>query len=139
MVEVAVKCGASGGGETVDGLGAATVEGLQAADVLGFLELARVGAQVAVADIEQGLELAEGKLVAYRERAHDPEPHPLVDEPVEAGVFRPLAAAGHDRGLYPLGSSGLRTGTGARFRGHVLSVRCRSRMPGAAGRSQRRV
>src|SRR2546421_428708 len=48
-----------------------------------ILQLARVYAEIAVAGLEQRLELVERETVTHRERAHDREPHALVNQAVE--------------------------------------------------------
>src|SRR5215207_3693459 len=59
------------------------LERLRAGDVLRVLELARMHAQVSVGGAEQELEVIERHGVIGRERAHDPEPHALVDQAIE--------------------------------------------------------
>src|SRR3954471_15610792 len=88
MIEIALERPPAEGGETVFGFGDAVFERLLAADVLRVFELARVDAEVAVARLEQRLELVEGEAFAYRERAHDRETHAFVDQPVECGRRR---------------------------------------------------
>src|SRR2546423_4449937 len=83
VIEVALERPPADGGETVFGFGDAGFERLLAADVLRVFELARVHAEVAVARLQQRLELVEGEALAYGEGAHDCEPHAFVDQPVE--------------------------------------------------------
>src|SRR5207247_9788423 len=83
VVEVALERPPAEGGESVFRLGDSGLERLDARDVLRVLELARVDAEIAVARLEQRLELVERETLAHRERAHDREAHPLVDQPVE--------------------------------------------------------
>ena len=52
-------------------------------DVPGVLEPSRVRAQVAVRGAEQLLEVGERERTVYGERAHDTEPDPLVNQPIE--------------------------------------------------------
>src|SRR6202035_1631569 len=80
MVEVPVECAASRGGQPVERLRAPLLEAFRTAYVSCFLKLARVGAQISIADVELCFELTESELVADRERAHDAEPNPLVNQ-----------------------------------------------------------
>src|SRR5260221_1653034 len=73
--------------DAVAGLGTPRFEGLRAGDVTRFLELAGMGAQVAVADIEQRFQFVEGEFFVGRESAHDAEAHALVDQAVESAVL----------------------------------------------------
>src|SRR5688500_3485188 len=57
-------------------------EGFVAAQVSRFLQLAGMHAQIAVGGAEQMLELVEGEGLVDRERTHDRQPDPLVDQPV---------------------------------------------------------
>ena len=81
--QVALQRAPSRGAQAVLGAGHPALERLGAGDVAGLLELAGVHAQVAVGGLQQPLELVEGERLVDRERAHDGEPHPLVDEAVE--------------------------------------------------------
>src|SRR6266576_6929141 len=83
VVEVALERPPAEGGESVFGFRDAACERLVAGDVVRVLELARVDAEVAVARLEQRLELVERETVADREGAHDRESHTLVNQPVE--------------------------------------------------------
>src|SRR5436309_13517115 len=83
VVEVALERPPAEGGESVFRLGDSGLERFVARDVAGVLELARVDAEIAVARLEQGLELVEGETLAHRERADDREPHAFVNQPVE--------------------------------------------------------
>src|ERR1700683_2201517 len=56
------------------------LERFAARDVARLFELARMRTQIAVARIEQRFEFVEGKLIVYRQRAHNAEAHPLIDE-----------------------------------------------------------
>src|SRR5690242_20434219 len=80
VLEVAMQRFASRGGDAVLGLRAAALERFRALDVTRFLELARVRREVAVAHIEERLQLVEGEAFVDREGAHDAEAHALVDE-----------------------------------------------------------
>src|SRR5215475_9910326 len=97
MIEVAVEGTAPERGQPVHRLRTALGEGFRAAEVLGFLELARVRAQVAVAYVEERLELAEAELLAHRECAENAEPHALVHQAVEPRVLA-LTAPAAERG-----------------------------------------
>src|SRR5690349_11507798 len=81
--QVALQRPPAGGAQAILRPGHPPLERLGAEDVGGLLELARVYAQVAVGGLQQALELVEGERLVDRERAHDGETHPLVDEPVE--------------------------------------------------------
>src|SRR5258706_2918459 len=88
--------------ESILGARAPTVERLGAGDVPGFLELARVHAQVAVRRLQQRLDLVEGERLGGRERAHDAEADAVVDEIVEApGAPRDAAPRPRPRGPDP--------------------------------------
>src|SRR6266446_3476579 len=89
VVQVALQRAPPGGGEPILGLRYPPLERLAAGDVLRLLEPARVHAQVAVRGLEQRLELVEAQRIVHGERAHDAEPDPLVDEPVELGGAAP--------------------------------------------------
>src|SRR3989441_12961400 len=71
VVEVALERPPAEGGESVFRLRNAACERLVARDVLGVLELARVDTEIAIARLEQRLELVEREAVAHGERAHD--------------------------------------------------------------------
>src|SRR5690606_40507389 len=88
MIEIAVERIAAALSHSVYGLRAAILERLRAREIARLFQLACVSAQVAVADVEQRLELAERELVAHRERAHDSEAHTFVYQPIELGIFR---------------------------------------------------
>src|SRR5207247_6838192 len=91
-------------------------EGLDAFDVAGLFEAAGVHAEVAVGGADQVLELVEGERLGHRERAHDGQPDPLVDQAVELRRLRPHAL----RAGRPL--RGLRPARSRRF-SHRTSVR----------------
>src|SRR5271156_4100412 len=86
MLEVAQQRLAADGGNAIDGLGSTRLERLRAFDVAGFLQLARVRSQVAVACVEKCLELIEGQLIIHRDSAHDAQPNPLVDQAIEPAI-----------------------------------------------------
>ena len=88
--------------------------------------------------VEHPLEIVERHRLVRRERADDPEPHPLVDQPVEPrqpphraanGRAAPLVGAGRSRGRACLGSD-------ARL-SHRVASRLPGRTPGAGRRSRR--
>src|SRR5262249_3451540 len=99
VLEVAVQRLAADRRQAIFGLRPAPLEGLGAGDVAGLLELARVRAEIAVADLEQRLRLVEGQLPVARQRAHDAEAPPLVDQPVESGILGGAGYGGHGEGL----------------------------------------
>src|SRR5438876_7298905 len=93
VVEIALQGAPTRGRQPVFGLGDAAGERFAARDVLRFLELAGVHAQVAVGRLEERLQLVEGQRVVHRQRADDAEADPLVDQPVQLGrAQRALAA-----------------------------------------------
>src|ERR1700761_7220078 len=77
-------------------------------------------AQIAVADIEQRLELRESQLLANGQGAHDAEAHAFVDKAIESGIL----IAGGSRDCSEFGSlrRSLSLRAGARLCGHVPSV-----------------
>jgi hypothetical protein len=106
---VALERAPSGVAQAVVGPGHAALERLGADHVAGFLELPCVHAEVAVGRLQQVLQLVEAERLVHGERAHDREPHPLVDQPVELeGDRRPAAAHPVERrrlgDMPPLGS-----------------------------------
>src|SRR5450631_2925360 len=87
MLEIPQQRLSSDVGDAVARLRAPRFERLRAGDVPGFLQLAGVSAQVAVADIEEGLQFVEGEFFVRRESAHDAEAHALIDQAVQSAVF----------------------------------------------------
>src|SRR5690349_15035267 len=87
MIQITVQGSSATRRQPVDRLRAPVGKGLGASEVFGFFELACMRAQVAVANIEQCFQLAEGELLANRQRAHDPETDALVDQAVESRVI----------------------------------------------------
>src|SRR5207302_1998861 len=77
VVEIALQGAPTRGRQPVFGLGDAAGERFAARDVLRFLELAGVHAQVAVGRLEERLQLVEGQRVVHRQRADDAEADPL--------------------------------------------------------------
>src|ERR1035441_3343742 len=86
VVQVALQRLPPGRGEAIFGSGHPALEGFGAGYVGGFLQLARVHAEVAVGGIEQFLELVKGERLVDGERAEDPQAQPLVNQPVEPGT-----------------------------------------------------
>src|SRR6266516_911758 len=70
VVEVALERPPAEGGESVFRLGDSGLERLVACNVFRVLELACVHAEIAVARLQQRLELVERETLADRERAH---------------------------------------------------------------------
>src|ERR1700737_1181490 len=85
-------------GEPVLGPRPPAVEALGTGDIVGFLELAGVNAQVAVARFEQRLQLIERERLDGGERAHHAEADAVMDEVVEA---RGASTPGGQRRLAP--------------------------------------
>src|SRR5262249_23129188 len=79
------------------GAGPPPLEALDARDVLRLLQLSRVHAQVPVGRAHEGLQLVEGEGVGGGQRAHDAEPHAVVDEVVEVGRLAPPRRAADAR------------------------------------------
>src|ERR1700691_1226820 len=75
------------------------LERLGAHYIARFLELARVSAQIAVADVEQGFEFVEGELLVHGERTHDAEADPLVNQAIDSRIIIPTRRRGHGHGL----------------------------------------
>src|SRR5262249_41580897 len=83
MVEVALEGSASDRGDRVFGLRDASLERLRAADVAGFLELARVHAQVAVRRLHEFFQIVERQGLVHRQRAQNAEAEALVNQPIQ--------------------------------------------------------
>jgi len=106
LVEVLGKRAASGRGEAVFGAGDAGFEIFQAGNVVGFLELAGVDAEVAVGGFENSFEVFEAEARVGGEGADDSEANALVNEAVEFGEFesgRGDAISRRGRGLAAAG------------------------------------
>src|SRR5216684_7087479 len=71
--------------QPVFGFWQASVERFGAHDVIGFFQLAGMHAQVAVGSFQQRFQLVESQRAVYRQRADDPQPYSLVDQPVQIG------------------------------------------------------
>jgi hypothetical protein len=77
---------AAGGGEGVEGLGAAVASEFLAADELGFLQGAEVGDEVAVGHVQLAFKvLKRPRLDPRSEQRHDGEAAFFVDEFIELG------------------------------------------------------
>ena len=83
VIKVALEGAPAGRRQAVLGLRQAAIERFRAMDILGFFELARVHAKVAVGGLEQGFQLVEGERAIDGERADNAEADALVDEAVE--------------------------------------------------------
>src|SRR5215469_13026104 len=86
MVEVALERAPPGRSQPIVGLGEPSFEVFIAGNVTRFLELARVNAEVSVGRAQQSFEVIEAERLIHRQRADDPKPHPLVDQPVQIGA-----------------------------------------------------
>jgi hypothetical protein len=87
LIEIFGEGAAAGGGEAVLSAGDAAFEKLYARDVLGFLELAGVDAEVAVGGFEDTLEVVEAEGIVGGKGADDAEADTLVNEAIEFGEF----------------------------------------------------
>src|SRR5258708_1695001 len=83
VIEIPLERTAPVRGDGVLRLRHPSLERLLAQDVLSFLQLARMDAEIAVGGSQQRLEVAEAHSLVHGERAQDAEAHPLVNEPVE--------------------------------------------------------
>jgi hypothetical protein len=109
VIEIAVERGFAGGGELELGARGATFEGLHHRDVPGFFQLARVDAEIAVARVQQALQIGEAERRFRGEGADDAEANPFVDQSIE------VIGRGHDHAR--LGRSGRLAIGGARCDG----------------------
>src|SRR5579863_10426251 len=139
MLEVAQQCPLSDRCNAVLGLRSSVLEGLRAHHIARFFELASVRAQVAVAHVEQGLELVEAQLLVHGKGTHDAEPHPLVDEAVESRILAHNPGANGRRRLRGR-FAGSRSGRlaaldGAGFSRHESNARSGGRRAGADRRT----
>src|SRR5260370_23954721 len=118
-------------------LRSAGFEGLRAYDIARFFELARMGAQIAVAHVEQGLEFVEGEPFIHGERTHDAETHPLVKQAIESRIFVSMRRTRHRRRVRRCLARGRRSRLaaldGARL-SHEAGVRSKSRRRSAGCR-----
>src|SRR6267378_522486 len=85
MIEIALKCLAARGHQAVLRLRQAPVKGLGANDVIGFFQLARMNAQIAVGCFQQRFEFIKCERAIDRQRADNSQPDALVDEPIQVG------------------------------------------------------
>ncbi len=72
-------------------------EGLRAYHIARLFELAGMGAQIAVAHVEQGLEFVEGEPLVHGQRTHDAEAHSFVNQTVESRILVPMRRTRHGR------------------------------------------
>src|SRR5436190_1753942 len=120
VIQITLERATPGGSQGVARPGYPPLEAFVARDVVRFLELARVDAEVAIRGLHQPLEVVEAQRVVHGERAHDAEAQPLVNQPVEAerAFLAPALAA--DR-AQPAGTLAF-LGNGAVF-SHRVSAR----------------
>src|SRR6202022_1187048 len=83
VVQVSLERAPSGSGDAVFRPRYTALERLLAGHVAGILQLASVHAEVAVRRLHQTLELVEGKRLIDGERAHNAQPQPFVNQPIE--------------------------------------------------------
>ena len=83
MAEIAIERFFASGGDAVIRARHATIETFAALDVAGVFELARVHAEIAVAGLQDRLELVEGQPFVHRERRDDAEAKTLVNDAIE--------------------------------------------------------
>src|SRR2546426_12496623 len=88
VIKVALEGAPAGRRQAVLGLRQAAIERFRAMDILGFFELARVHAKVAVGGLEQGFQLVEGERAIDGESADNAEADALVDEAVRGSPER---------------------------------------------------
>src|SRR5687767_11293012 len=99
MVEISLERPAPRCREPILRLRHPSLERFRARDVLGFLQLARVDAQVSVGRVHQLLQVAEAQRVVDRKSADDAEPEALVYETIE--LVRPFRGRlAHGRSFY---------------------------------------
>src|SRR6185503_6523934 len=83
VIQIPQQRGLAGRRQAELGAGRAAVKRLETRDVAGFLELARVHAQVAVGGLQQLLQVGEAEDRRRGQRADDAEPETLVDQAIE--------------------------------------------------------
>src|SRR6266550_1869523 len=83
VVKVALEGTAAASRQSILRLGHPAREGFRARDVFGFLELARVDAEIAVGRLHQLLEITEAERIVDGQRADDAEAEAFVNEPVQ--------------------------------------------------------
>src|SRR5262245_23041050 len=129
VFEVPLQRLPSRGAQPVFSPGEPTFERLGASDVPGLFQLPSVHAQVAVGSLEQPLQLVERQGLVYRQRAHNGQPHPLVNEPVQ--LERILPENMRDLRVFRIrpGSSWLSHRASGRSRGRIRYEARQSRAP----------
>jgi hypothetical protein len=83
MIKVAFEGAPAGRSQPVIGLWEATFEVFVASNVTGFLELARMNAQVAVSSAQKPLEIIKTERLIHSQSADDSKPHALVNQAVQ--------------------------------------------------------
>src|SRR6266542_3758572 len=83
VIKVVLQRLAPGGGEAIFGPRKASRKVLAAGNVIGFLQLAGVHAQVAICRVEEPLEIVEGQTLAGGKRTENTQANLLVDEAIE--------------------------------------------------------
>src|SRR5436190_1089020 len=83
MIEIGLECFASRTAQPVLGFRDAPFEVFLARDVLPFLELARMNAEIAVGSLEQILQLVECHRIVHGQCADDSQPYRFMNQPVE--------------------------------------------------------
>src|ERR1700729_3788796 len=78
VIEVALERFTTCRREAVFRLGQSTVERLRAHDVIGFFELSRMDAQVAVGRLQHRFQFIECERAIHSKRADDAQPHAFV-------------------------------------------------------------
>ena len=90
-LQVSLEGLAALGRQTHGRVRAAPLKGLVDDDVARFLEGSRVRAEVAVGQVQHGLQLVETQFGRYGQSRHDGQPHALVDHRVDVVGFDGLA------------------------------------------------
>lgn len=83
VAEVVFESLSTGVGDAIFGLGHTTLKAFAAHNVVNFLQLARMNAEIAVTGIEELFELGKCKHIAHRKSADNAETHALVDERIQ--------------------------------------------------------
>src|ERR1700731_5220318 len=99
VVKVAMQRSLPERRESIDRPGAAIFKRLRTGEVFRLFELAGMRTQVAVADVEQLLELVEREFRPQRQSTHDSEAHALVHQPLSLGVNISTRRSRHGRQL----------------------------------------
>lgn len=79
VIQVALQGFPAGCGEPIFRFGQPAVKRLGTQNVIGFLELPGMHAQVAIGGLQQGLELVEGQRTIHGESTDDAQADALVD------------------------------------------------------------